>query len=87
MPGTAQTTTFDGRGGTGASGSGGGTAVNGGPGQLLVTLDGIASQDSGAPGTGGYIAPSVDAIGEVQVMVSNYTAEYGGCNGGQMNDD
>ncbi len=85
LPGTATTTTTDGRGGTGAAGGGGAPAVNGGAGQLLVTINGIASQDSGAPGTGGYQAPSVDAIGEVQVMVSNYTAEYGARNGGQMN--
>jgi hypothetical protein len=85
LPGTATTTTTDARGGTGANGGGGAPAVNGGAGQLLVTLDGIASQDSGAPGTGGYIAPSIDAIGEVQLMVSNYTAEYGARNGGQMN--
>lgn len=85
LPGTATTTTTDGRGGTGAAGGGGAPAVNGGAGQLLVTINGIASQDSGAPGTGGYQAPSVDAIGEVQVMVSNYTAQYGARNGGQMN--
>ena len=85
LPGTATTTTTDGRGGTGAAGGGGAPTVNGGAGQLLVTINGIASQDSGAPGTGGYQAPSVDAIGEVQVMVSNYTAEYGARNGGQMN--
>lgn len=61
-------------------------AVNGGQsGQFLVTLDGIASQDSGAPGTGGYLAPNVDAIGEVKVLVSNYSAEYGARAGGQMN--
>jgi hypothetical protein len=85
LPGTATTGTTDGRGGTGAAGGGGAPAVNGGAGQLLVTINGIASQDSGAPGTGGYQAPSVDAIGEVQVMVSNYTAQYGARNGGQMN--
>jgi hypothetical protein len=85
LPGTATTKTTDGRGGTGAAGGGGAPAVNGGAGQLLVTINGIASQDSGAPGTGGYQAPSVDAIGEVQVMVSNYTAQYGARNGGQMN--
>jgi hypothetical protein len=84
LPGTATTTSSDGRGGTGANGGGGAPTVNGGAGQLLVTLDGIASQDSGAPGTGGYQAPSVDAIGEVQVMVSNYTSEYGARNGGLL---
>lgn len=60
--------------------------VNGGQsGQFLVTLDGVASQDSGAPRTGGYIAPSMDAIAEVKVMVSNYNAESGARAGGQMN--
>ena len=60
--------------------------VNGGQsGQFLVTLSGVASQDSGSPGTGGYLAPNIDAIGEVKVMVSNYTAEYGARAGGQMN--
>lgn len=85
LPGTTQTSTTDARGGTGANAGGGAPTVNGGAGQLLVTLDGIASQDSGAPGTGGYQAPSADAIGEVQLMVSDYTAEYGARNGGQMN--
>jgi hypothetical protein len=66
--------------------SGPGNVVNGGQsGQFLVTLDGIGSQDSGAPGTGGYLAPSLDAIGEVKVLVSNFTAEYGARAGGQMN--
>ncbi|HEY3841592.1 MAG TPA: TonB-dependent receptor, partial [Bryobacteraceae bacterium] len=85
LPGTFVANTTDSRGGTAAVGGLGAPTVNGGAGQLLVTINGIASQDSGAPGTGGYQAPSVDAIGEVQVMVSNYTAEYGARNGGQMN--
>ncbi len=52
--------------------------INGGQqGQVVVTLDGFVSQDSGAPSINGYIAPSVDAIGEVKLLVSNYTAEYG----------
>jgi hypothetical protein len=62
--------------------------VNGGQtGQVLITLDGVASQDSGCT-TGvtcsGYMAPSVDAIGEVKVMVSNYSAQYGSRGGGQL---
>ncbi len=62
------------------------SVVNGGQsGQFVVTLDGIVSQDSGAPRTGGYLAPNVDAIGEVKVLVSNYTAESGARAGGQMN--
>jgi hypothetical protein len=60
--------------------------INGGQqGQVVVTLDGIVSQDSGAPSINGYIAPSVDAVGEVKLLVSNYTAEYGARNGGQLN--
>jgi hypothetical protein len=62
--------------------------VNGGQtGQVLITLDGVASQDSGCT-TGstctGYMAPSVDAIGEVKVMVANYSAQYGSRGGGQL---
>lgn len=60
--------------------------INGGQqGQVVVTLDGIVSQDSGAPSINGYIAPSVDAVGEVKLLVSNYAAEYGARNGGQLN--
>jgi len=60
--------------------------INGGQqGQVVVTLDGVVSQDSGAPSINGYIAPSVDAVGEVKLLVSNYTAEYGARNGGQLN--
>lgn len=81
LPGVQLTSTND-RPGWGAAAPG----VNGGQsGQFLVTLDGIASQDSGAPGTGGYLSPNVDAIGEVKVLISNYSAEYGARAGGQMN--
>ena len=62
--------------------------VNGGQtGQVLISLDGVSSQDSGCTtGTvcSGYMAPSVDAIGEVKVMVSNYSAQYGSRSGGQL---
>jgi carboxypeptidase family protein len=60
--------------------------INGGQqGQVLVTLDGIGSQDSGAPSMDAYLSPSVDAIGELKLLVSNYAAEYGARNGGQLN--
>jgi len=59
--------------------------INGGQtGQVFITLDGVGSQDSGAPTQNGYLAPSVDAIGEVKVLVSNYSAEYGSRAGGQL---
>lgn len=67
--------------------------VNGGQtGQTLITLDGVGSQDSGNPAKptnpaaagNGFLAPSMDAIGEVKVMVSNYSAQYGSRGGGQL---
>ena len=56
-------------------------------GQMLITLDGIGSQNSGFGGgqTAAYLSPSIDAIAEVKVLVSNYQAEYGARAGGQMN--
>ena len=82
LPGVQQLTTNDMPGWFNS----GANQVNGGQsGQFLVTLSGIGSQDSGAPGSGGYLAPNIDAIGEVKVLVSNYTAEYGARAGGQMN--
>jgi hypothetical protein len=65
--------------------SGGGIpAVNGGrTGQVILNLDGVASQDSGNLNPG-YLSPSIDAIAEAKLLVSNYTAEYGGRTGGQL---
>jgi hypothetical protein len=61
-------------------------AINGGQsGQVLVTLDGVGSQDGGTFGLTGFVSPSIDAIGEVKVLVSNYNAEYGARAGGQVN--
>src|SRR5260370_37544192 len=62
-----------------------GTAINGGSGILPIVFDGIVSQDSGGLGTSAYLAPSMDAISEVRIMVSNYNAEYGSRAGGQYN--
>ncbi len=65
-------------------GGGGIPGVNGGQqGQIILNMDGAASQDSGNLNTG-YINPSMDAIGEVKLLVSNYTAEYGGRTAGQL---
>ncbi len=65
--------------------SGGGIpAVNGGRmGQVQLNLDGVASQDSGNLNPG-YSSPSIDAISEVKLVASNYSAEYGGRTGGQL---
>src|SRR6185436_8560323 len=69
LPGVQTLTGNDFRGWSG----GGIPAVNGGQtGQVILNLDGAASQDSGNLNPG-YIAPSVDAIGEVKLLVSNYT--------------
>jgi hypothetical protein len=63
---------------------GGIPGVNGGmQGQIILNMDGAASQDSGNLNTG-YINPSVDSIGEVKLLISNYTAEYGGRTAGQL---
>ena len=59
--------------------------INGGQGgQLAISLDGVLSQDSGSPGANGWLAPSPDAIGEVKVLISNFSAEYGSRAGGQL---
>jgi len=81
LPGVVDLNAYDTRG------WGAGTpTINGGrSGQTLMTLDGITSQDSGAPSLNTYLSPSVDAISEVKVMVSNYSAEYGARAGGQVN--
>ncbi len=83
LPGVQVTSNADSRG----FGSGGTGPVNGGQaGAFLITLDGITNADAGTVGSlSGLISPSVDAIGEVQVMVTNYTAAYGSRSGGQMN--
>jgi Carboxypeptidase regulatory-like domain/TonB-dependent Receptor Plug Domain len=80
LPGVQDTNQTDSRGwGTGSP-----TLMGGQSGQKLLVLDGAASQDSGNRDFG-YIAPSVDAIAEVRVLVANYNAEYGARSGGQMN--
>ena len=75
LPGTQSLAqSYDYRGWNG----GGIPGVNGGQqGQIILNMDGAASQDSGNLNTG-YINPSIDAIGEVRLLISNYTAEYGG---------
>ena len=80
LPGVQSTASNDYRGWNG----GGIPGVNGGQqGQIILNMDGAASQDSGNLNPG-YINPSMDAIGEVKLLVSNYTAEYGGRTAGQL---
>ncbi len=80
LPGVQTVASNDFRGWSG----GGIPPVNGGrTGQIILNLDGVASQDSGNLNPG-YLSPSIDAISEVKLLVSNYTAEYGGRTGGQL---
>ncbi len=53
-------------------------------GTINLTLDGITSLDTGSM-TGPYLAPNLDAVGEVKVLLSNYQAEYGRSSGGTIN--
>ncbi len=53
-------------------------------GSLGFTIDGIFSMDTGG-GTGPYLEPSIDAIAEVKVLMTNYQAEYGRTAGGTIN--
>jgi hypothetical protein len=61
--------------------------VNGGKsGQTIVTLDGISDADTTMNwNSSGYTNPNVDAINEMKVMLTNYTAEYGIRAGGTIN--
>ncbi len=53
-------------------------------GSINLTLDGVSSLDTGSL-TGPYLAPSIDAVAEVKVLLSNYQAEYGRSSGATIN--
>jgi len=62
-----------------------GVNINGSrAGTLNLTLDGVSSLDTGSQ-QGPYLAPGLDAIGEVKVLLTNYQAEYGRSSGGTIN--
>jgi len=62
-----------------------GVNINGSRGgNLNLTLDGVSSLDTGSQ-LGPYLAPGLDAIGEVKVLLTNYQAEYGRSSGGTIN--
>jgi hypothetical protein len=62
-----------------------GVTVNGSrSGTLNLTLDGVSSLDTGSQ-QGPYLAPGLDAIGEIKVLLTNYQAEYGRSSGGTIN--
>ncbi|HXG35159.1 MAG TPA: carboxypeptidase regulatory-like domain-containing protein [Bryobacteraceae bacterium] len=51
---------------------------------INLTLDGVSSLDTGSM-LGPYLAPSVDAVAELKVLLTNYQAEYGRSSGGTVN--
>ncbi|MCC7155467.1 MAG: TonB-dependent receptor [Bryobacterales bacterium] len=53
-------------------------------GSINLTLDGVSSLDTGSL-TGPYLSPSIDAVAEVKVLLSNYQAEYGRSSGATIN--
>jgi hypothetical protein len=62
-----------------------GVNINGARGGMInLTLDGVSSLDTGSQ-LGPYLAPGLDAIGEVKVLLTNYQAEYGRSSGGTIN--
>lgn len=62
----------------------GGISINGGrANQKNFTVDGVTALDSGSNSTIHY-EPNMDAIAEVTVLTSNYTAEYGRMAGGTI---
>jgi hypothetical protein len=63
----------------------GGITINGNrSGTINLTLDGVSSLDTGSM-TGPYLAPSLDAVAELKVLLTNYQAEYGRSSGGTIN--
>lgn len=69
------------------SNTGGGTINGGQTGQLVLQLDGIISQDSGAPSSSANVGRTninLDTVSEIQVQVNTMNAEYGSRAGGQI---
>jgi hypothetical protein len=77
-------------GSTGAGNINGGGAFGGGPSgtsNVVLQLDGVVQQDSGAPSSGvssGRFLVNNDAVNEVQVQTNVMNAEYGSRAGGQV---
>jgi len=62
-----------------------GVSIQGGrEGTYNLTLDGVTNLDTGS-NTGPYFEPSMDAIAEVKVLLTNYQAEYGRNSGASIN--
>jgi hypothetical protein len=54
-------------------------------GAIDLNLDGITNLDNGSEVGPNTLAPSVDAVSEVKVLMGNYQAEYGRSSGGAIN--
>ncbi|MFN7925893.1 MAG: TonB-dependent receptor [Bryobacteraceae bacterium] len=54
------------------------------PGTNNLAIDGASNLNSGS-GTATKLSPSVDAIGEVKILLNNYQAEYGRNSGASIN--
>ena len=81
LPGVVDTRVRDAPGSSSLSG----LNIQGGRGGTNnLTLDGITNLDTGNS-TGPYFQPSMDAVSEVKVLLSNYQAEYGRNSGATIN--
>ena len=62
-----------------------GIYLNGGrQGTIDLNLDGVTNLDTGN-GSGPFISPSLDAVAEMKVLLTNYQAEYGRSSSGTIN--
>lgn len=67
------------------SGGIGDVRINGSRGESLsLNLDGVPNMDTGNQ-NGSQATPSMEAIGELKVLTTNYQAEYGRSHGGTIN--
>jgi hypothetical protein len=82
LPGV--TNTAPGGGDAPGWGNSDGETVNGGNNTVVVMLNGTPSQDDGNNTLNAYLAPSADAIQEMNVQTNAMNAEFGSRNGGQV---
>ncbi|HEY6464977.1 MAG TPA: carboxypeptidase-like regulatory domain-containing protein, partial [Candidatus Acidoferrales bacterium] len=82
LPGV--TNTAPGGGDAPGWGNSDGETVNGGNNTVVVMLNGTPSQDDGNNNLNAYLAPSADAIQEMNVQTNAMNAEFGSRNGGQV---
>jgi len=54
-------------------------------GSIALNIDGVTNLDTGSDIGPNHVAPSMDAISEMKVLLSNYQAEYGRSSGGTIN--